>query len=738
MNDTENLINNSILYLNYDILVESINSDQLLDKNQSLENKNSVKNKIRYKIGNKLSRKLDSVGSTYLLPFESSVSKKYVGGIFVDNGRQCDDYLFRIPVGIRTIVRPSSKEYKNRIWNQLKEKGSSITIEINRNIQNSNKTYQKGEYRLIFKDPQRYNRVEDSSGENLPSYIPDDEHNTHKIEQELISRGLGDPFGLTEEQVTGKDEIDLSELPDKNPDQIMSNVTEKSVNNIRNTYDEKSTKVRKPTESEFEKILDNLIERLDNISDTNNPIYLEETPDEWSFGTCSRCNEHTRDVNIRLESKAKKILFNQLKEGFGIADNSEEKSRREFVDSDITNLMIDEKGEVYYQPEEVLSWFVDISHYVEPMCTDCHNSVGGSNHTNIISVTTKNKDLDQTELMETSNKQDKNNNKLNLNDDLQPITIDTDDKINNKNHVGFYRPPTDSELEYILDCIAEYTYKLVTRQDKRPTSKSSRRKVEIYNIVHKRKNRHKGRTSELCQCESCNTLIGDGDIGYNDLQRHHSDPKKLQKFKVDLIEKNRDIDRASILVNDQQNDYILKDSFLWRLETFLNNIDTLTIFCDDCEKRLSQNYVEPDNIKEYKQSEIGDDFKNKDTIQNNNTTSIDQNIETQIVETLRPTNPPREMEFNCYKCLEKYTAKNQSHNCYTTLTDQGNIMGRTPIIHRNKLNAEFWDTETDYIGACGTHINTLIKDIKTQIDESDMTENALEQAYKRLISKEVR
>lgn len=736
MSDNQDAGDDTILYLNYSVSVKSESEHELLSSVGGLEDKKSVKQKIRYKIGNKISRKLDSVGGSYLLPFDSEPDKNYIGGIFVGQGRQSDEHPLTIPIGVRTIIHPNSSSSKKSIWNSLKEKGTGIKLRVDRNLQGTEKSAQKGEYELIFSESKRQENIISESGENLPSYIPDDEHQKHKIEDEITNRSLGDPVGLTEEQIVGEEEIDHSELPNS-ADKILSNIEQRSVDNVDESYNENSTKVRKPTEEEFEKIIDNILDRLDEISDISDPTYLETIPDSWSLGTCSRCNEHTKQINIDLHSKTRRILTQQLKEGFGISPEFQQKSRREYIHSDTTNLMIDESGQVYYQPEEILSWIVDISHYVEPMCNECHTEFGGKGHDNIISVSTDDGGNPQEKLTSEYNMEQEDDGQREISDDIEPIKIETTDEAKRENHVGYYRPPTESELEYILGCISDYIRNLVTRERDGPEGGYKQRRSEIYRIVHKRKNGHKGVRSKICRCEVCKTRIGESDYGYKDLQKHHADPKRLQRYKVRMMRQNRTIDKASILVNDQNNDYILSDRFFWRLETLLKNIDTYTMFCKDCKGQLSENHVKPEEVEEHEQLSIHDETFEKDDRSQKDEQEQYEDVEAQILTQIRPHPLKKELEFQCYKCLNIYTARHQQQGYYTVVSDQERNVCNTPIANQGELNTQFLGEEEEYVGVCGRHKPGLMRDIKSQIEDQQSADRAeIVRIFEQLISQE--
>jgi hypothetical protein len=727
----------SILYLNYTVYIDYKN-ERLLSKNRNLEDNNSVKNKIRYGLGNKLSRKLDSVGSSYVLPkvtARKEVDRDYSGGIFVGKGKKIENSIIRIPAGIRVIINADEIGSTEKIWNQVAEKAkNSVQIEVNRNSPEKNFSMMEETATVKFEEPTKYDKIIRRSGDGLPSYIPEDKNEINQIEKEIESR-VGNSIGMTETPLE-EDSIKPSNLPNKTEEELLSDIEETTIQNIKKTVEEKEvTPVRKPTEDEFERIIDRLIERLHKISDIHNPVYIEEVPDGWKAGTCSRCDTKSDQINMQLNSKSSKVLTEQMKEGFGIASKSdEENARREYINEELTNFMLDSDGKVYFQSQEVISWIVDISHYVEAVCGECHREYGGGKHTKFISVTTDKNTEDSNNNTLTSFSEEKNEYETQpeILENKEQISIETDD-VGLQKEFKYYRPPEKSEVEYVLDAISEYLFKLCTREyeGERKGDVKNRRQT-IYRIIHKRKNRTGGISSKVCRCSECSTPIGDGNFGHRKLQRHHIEPKRLQKFKIKLMRETRDIDTASILVNDRGNDYILKDQFFRRLEMLVKNIDTFTVLCQECNHDVSrQNQIEPEEVTETEQKKIDSKYEATRNASGNKKRQ-DININ-QIHEIIKPQQKPKNIEFTCYRCLEKYEATYQSNKYYQVRSNSAPSY-KTPIIDKRRLNTDFWSIETKYIGCCGNH-RTLQDDISEHIDTDKADAEQIYSTIKVVISK---
>lgn len=676
--------NPNVVYLNYNILVYSDAGDnRLLHNNESLEKSRSVRKKIRYELGNELSQKLDSIGSTYLVPFEGSPSNKYYGGLFVGIASSGDDSLLQIPVGFRTITASNNH---SQLWKQVKQKISEVQITINRNMTDSEITYITDTLSISARQPQNEPKSILASGESLPSYIPDEQNETNVIEEQIIKRGLGDPFGLSAEEIIGDKPTDLSSL--SRPE----NLTDASVEQIKQSYDEQATNIRKPTEEEFKQIIDGIMDRMQKIADRDERVYLETMPDAWENATCARCqtNADPKHIHIKATAKAKEILYEQLQEGFGIAEASNK--QRQFIHPDLTNFMIDDHGQVYFRPEEVLSWLVDISHYVESLCSACHNEYGGGGHEDHIAISVTADQQQQTLNNQSSNPE------LQISEQYDPLTIEATN--NSTTNTQYYRPPTESEITYILDEIARYLYQLATRKDPTDTKMKNHRE-KLYNIVNKRKNITKSRTAEEMRCTTCNTIIGKKDVGFETLEQHHTDPQYLTEFKYDLMREHEDIDRASILVNDHDNDFILTDRFFWRIQTLINNIDTLTVLCDTCESKAKQNYTKETEQTEQQTLDL-DNVDQKSTHPNHNIS------DTTVAQSVTPQIDDDTITFTCYQCFETFTAQRTKQGHYAVVNDNRYLCD-TPILRTSNLNTEF-------VGACNTHVKSLIDNLDPDTD----------------------
>lgn len=679
-----------LLYLGYDVKLRTLdaysfeNYDQSPfpnDINQESSEYYDYKNKFRGELANYISTKIGSISSVYLLPSQTRNidSKK---GLLVgkSGGRKGEDCMFEYDIHLLTIKDSSVdidvEDIYNQVWDKLD--GEVLTV----NVPNPDVDEVDVELNICTpKSISHMGKYASFSSDNLTSTVPSDIYQKFKIDENFIEYAI-----KTSDIASPQTLLDDESVETANDLVETYSDVEKQVETIKNDYDKHGTKLRKPEKSEIDQIVDSIIKRFEKISE-DGYVYLQNVPEEWDNSKCGckDCSNNSVKYSI-ARKKLKNIFLEQMEEAFGIT--STESMKREPISGKISNFYLDELGNVYFRPEEVISWIVDHNHYVESYCKDCHKDIitnfeSDSNenwitfhkHNKIASESKKSdhKDLDG----------ESASSKISLKE-TESISIDVSETNSSNYNWIYYRKPTGEEFTAIVKAINYHIKKLGSRGRLDDTDVASRRK-DIYNTIMKRKRIRRDELMKYTACENCGRYV---DESIQNLDKHHPVPVGLKRLHHNLVQDNNiQANESPILVNNETNEFVFTDKILWRIESLLKNTDIATFMCSSCsddQNTIKQN----DNLH---QSTLKDK-ENKDVDEENIGSNLSKIVTQDITDEI--------VEFECAICSNEYQGRKNSDG-YISLQSGSYV----PITENDQSN------RPKYIGLCAEHKQYLLRTI---------------------------
>lgn len=564
-----------LLRFEYNIYVGCENSSfdiysSRFDKNKRRNLKRNLKNRI----GDYIGKKIGSIGNSYLLKEQTpdkSTNKGFLLGKRGGSISEKDSMQYVYDLAFLTVVDQEDSDKKEQIYYEILDKINGSVVELDMGvIFGSLSTSKTRAFNITVTEPQppyKGDRYSNHDSQSLTSSIPKSAYADVDVVDQISSQG----------SVT--DPVDVADNAENAEDILEDYDIDTQIESLKQDYNEEVTEVRKPTENEVEKIVDAVIERFEEICESDNQLYFDDSPEFWEAASCSHCQSTDSDIYHISQEKTRSILMTQLKQGFGITDD--EGSKRQQSSKNLSNFYVSTNGEVLFRPEEVISWIVDYIHYVEPYCGDCHANIGGENHmevrknseTNAIDSNKQSSysnldtvDTDQNHKLGTKQSEDL----IQFSDDTESINIQTDDV--DQAQWTVYRSPKPSETEEITKRIVHHLYSLGTRSD---ISYKSQRDG-IYRVIMKRGESENRDSPNTFQCEDCGGSI-------ENEEKHHPIPLKLREAHMDVMN-TVDVppDSNPILVNESDNEYILSHKFLWRMESHISNLDIAAFKCSEC------------------------------------------------------------------------------------------------------------------------------------------------------------
>lgn len=531
------------------------------------------------------------------------------------------------------------------------------------------------------------------SDDSLTSSISKSKYKDIEIIDDISSQGLvTDPVQATDNVDNAEELLEEFDI-------------DKQVESIKKDYNKEAVEVRKPTEKEIGRIVDSIIERFEDISRKEGKSYFKNTPEFWEEATCCKCPESDEDIYYLSRKKMKSVFMKQMKEGFGITED--EKSRRTQTSKKISNFYVSRSGEVFFRPEELISWIIDDIHKVEPLCETCHSEVGGPRHSKVTNQS-KTKEVSKEISNSPSSFEDTQENhihtdhsaeeSISFNEDIDSINIETYEEVSPERW-DTYRNPKPSETEDITKRILHHLYSLGTRKDASYKSQRS----GTYSVIMSRGVSKNREDLELFNCTDCGITV-------EDEQKHHPVLISLREAHMDVMN-TIDVppEMNPILVNESENEYILSHKFLWRIESHLRNLDISAFKCSKCSSKEQKDSISMQGKKISRNSNTSDaeikraDIKDK-------------------ISHLNPDIDRREIMVQCSNCEVLREGKIGNNiecrmcNDGTCRTPRGKS---TPLFRPEKINIPPEKAQAEYIGACSAHIEKLVDLVHSKTPNSD-------------------
>lgn len=685
--------------------------DNFDDINSHIE-KLKVKKNVKAEIANYISRKLSSIGNLYLISEQTDNINTNKGILLGKSGGRTgtnnDNYIFMYDLSLITVLDGDRNNSLDKLYKSVMKIINNHDLKFDMTqFDGLNGKLEHNLYTEVSEPKGIYsnNKFSSYSDENLTSTIPPDVYYDEDITDEIARNGdINDPFVQSNnddpEQALEKYNIDTQ------------------VESYKEEYNDKTTEIRKPTKNEIDEIIEKITNHLHKMVESDGYIYLDDIPKFWNSVECSnpQCKNNECDIYNFHKNKIQNILKKQMKQGFGFTHES--KSKRKPISSNMSNFYLDKDGNIYFRPEEVISWIIDYIHYVEPMCGECHSNVGGdSKHTNSIQESETIRvgkkypnyyehmsDINNNHNSSLEDDSNLNDNIPRIKDNIQELSIDTDDNISDSDW-NVYRTPYKSECDEIMKRVIQHLYKLGTREGGASIK-------HIYDTIMKRKSSSQDVEIDLLKCESCKK-----DLDFSNIEKHHPFPVKLREVHMDIVNTvNMNPQKSPIIVNDSMNEFIFDHTFLWRLESHINNLNLSALTCSDCDSNTSN-----DSNTEYIQKTITKDNErdksplNRDEIYNSiHNITLDESI-------------TEYCKYNCAVCMSKQKKNEFRYNIYN---NQPRDESGSNIIIFNKYNISI-DPETinnKFIGFCPDHIDNLVEGIKSEnpINKTQVKNDAIE------------
>lgn len=661
-----------------------------------------LKKQLKKRIGDHIGRKAGSIGNSYLLKGQTPDKSTNKGFLLGDNGGSISDkdsmqYVYDLITF--TVVDSEDADKTEKVYYEVLDAINETVIELDMGvIFGSLSTSKTREFQLTVtepKPPYEGDRFSSHDDQSLTSSIPESSYKDVDVVDEISSTGsVTDPVEATDEASDAEQVLDEYDI-------------DTQVESLKEDYNDEAVEVRKPTESEVERIVDAIIERFEEMCDSEEQMYFENHPDFWEEASCSNCQSTDSDMYHISKQKMESIIMTQLKEGFGITDD--EDSKRKQLSQHLSNFYVSNTGEVLFRPEEVISWIIDYIHYVEPYCEDCHTKIGGDGHIEV-RKNSKTESLDPGKPSSYSNLDTVNtgedtelqtgrlNDSIEFENDTESISIETDEVDDVSWTV--YRSPKPSETEEIMRRIVDHLYSLGTRAD---ISYKSQRDG-IYRVIMKRGEFDGDNSLETFQCKDCGDSI-------DDEEKHHPIPLKLREAHMDII---NTVDRSPqsnpILVNESENEYILSHQFLWRMESHIKNLDMVAFKCSDCSSPNDSSNSNEDQMYTQK------------TLSDVEATEVSKDDVRRYVLNYNPDGSRPKHRIHCPNCKSE---KGKDDSIVCRLNGDGRYEtpdgSQTPIIKPERIGIPSERTQSGNIGVCYDHVDKLI-DMVWATDPQDQGE----------------
>lgn len=680
-----------LLRLNYNVYVGSENSSFDVYSNRFDGNtRRRLKKHLKKRIGDYIGKRIGSIGNSYLLSEQTPDKSTNKGFLLGENGgkickNSSEQYVYDLI--ILTVVDSGDADKIEKIYNKVLKELDNQKFAFDMGIifdnLSSSKTREFVTRATEPQPPYKKDRYSSHDDESLTSSIPESEYKDVDIVEQISAEGsVTDPLQSTE-NVDDADEM------------LKKYDVDSQVESLKQDYNEEAVEVRKPTDNEVEKIVESIIERFEQMSKEGDAVYFEKTPEFWDEASCSNCQKTDSDIYHLSKEKMKSIIMNQMKEGFGITN--EDDSRRSQSSKELSNFYLNRNGEVFFRPEEVISWIIDYIHYVEPYCGDCHSKIGGDTHLEVRNNSKTNSIEEQKpesySNLETAETDD--NHKLDTKDNTssvqfevnsETISIETDDNVDQAQWKA-YRSPKPSETKEITSRIIHHLYSLGTRFD---ISYKSQRDG-IYRVTMKRGETENGKAFDSFRCKDCGQSI-------ENEEKHHPVPLCLREAHMDVINAiDVPTELNPILVNESENEYILSHKFLWRMESHIKNVDISAFKCTGCSSSSN------------KKSEEKQEFLQK-TLSDVEETQITRD---EVRDKLTAYNPDGNKGKHRIQCVACDSQDGRDNSIICRLSNGGRYetpdKTPTPIVKPERIGIQPNQTEARNIGVCNQHLEKLVE-----------------------------
>lgn len=483
-----------------------------------------------------------------------------------------------------------------------------------------------------------------------------------------------------------------SDVDEDNPLDDYDTVVD-SVSDIQDTYEKyenDSIQVRKPTESEIEEITSAVYQQIEKMMDSDEPVYIEEVPDNWENATCSRCSKDTDSVLLKFQEESRRVIRERLRRDFGLG------TENDFTDSRVTNFYVTEDGELLVRPEEVVSWVISVVNETRPYCEACNAEVGGDGkHTDFRKILVKSTNGGRDELDDSS--VDKYVNQTSPMLDYERIQFDTGSSGENK--WSKYRSPTRDEAKRIERSITEHLWRLGTRSQEENSESGA-----VYKTLFKRDYDQDFSKLGNHKCDVCGSPVSGQEHQNESLrkfEKHHIEPVAsnripiiIQKVK-DMIDRSKNADSKSspIKVSKDSSRFLFTDEFLSLVEALYRNVDTVALFCDECDEAVeNKNDILSTSVEEKEDDNAEED-------------------ESLLLEDCFGVGSRKRVEFLCPICRKRdpendvQTANVLSGKCFQLDEDSRNEP--VPVV------AETIVSEDLPVGLCVRHKNEISQRVET-------------------------
>lgn len=581
--------------------IVNISSDELnrLDsseiKDVTFDNINNVKLNLKNRLRKIILESFESMGSVHLEqgsfnPSNSRLSSTHrsihFGG---SSGKRTGigDYLIRFRLSVVSFVDYNLTTGSDSvdIWKKMKKvlERQEIYVDETRGI--------KGTIEVDSPSEQSWWSARDiSTGEDkgFPNTSEIDKSKDASFEKTMESDSVGLAFG-------SESEVDEDNpLNDYNP--VKDSVSD--IHRMYEKYENDSIQVRKPTESEIDEITSVVYQQVEKIIEGDNPVYLNRVPENWKNATCSRCSKSTDSVFLKFEKENMRVIKKRLRKDFGLG------SENKFTDSRVTNFFVTKNGQLLIRPEETISWLISIANETRPYCDACNCEVGGDSSHSVFRKTQVKSTKNERKSPPVGSYVNQDSPALNY----ERLEIDTDDSVGHE--WSEYRSPTSNETSKIEESIVRHLWRLGTRSEGKNTQFNS-----VYDTLFNRDYKQDFSDLGYYECDVCGfpvaSSVGEGEMLRN-FEKHHIEPAAsnrapivAQKIQHLIYEsENTDAKHSSIKVSKESSRFLFTEEFLSLLEVLYRNVDTIALFCDECDEEVEKkNSIITDAIEEDEETE---------------------------------------------------------------------------------------------------------------------------------------
>lgn len=675
-----------------------------------------IKQNIRDRIAKMVLKSLESIGSLHIKgdSFRSSNQRRtstvratHFGGSEGKSVR-VSSYLARFRLGIETFVDYDPNMKKEAFDNLLEDLWDRIKNTISSNevcVDSANGVYAT----LSIEHPRKIgwnaDAIRTQGIGNNPQTSSLEKSANPDVTRTLESDYLGTGFGIDGHSYSesGMDLSTLdSDIDEDNPMTDYDPVSD-SLSDIVQTYqryERDSVGVRKPTENEIETVVSAVHSRIIETLESEEPIYLDSVPEEWKNATCPSCEEKDAEsLVLKFRDRYEEVIKHRLEQDFGLG------SENQFKSPETTNLFVTENAEILIRPEEIISWVISISNHVETYCKQCHKKVGGRNHKKFSGNLVVTRKLDN-EVDESESFIDESLQVENPKTSFERIDIEKELDVDGEDFSSTYRSITSKERKRIENSITEHLIELATRVNGD--------NVEgIYDTLHKRDNTQQYNREGRIHCSTCQSPVTKSSSRENlrKFEKHHIEPLSSNRV-PHIINKIRELlshsegtnaEYAPVKVSEDGGRYLFSDEFISLVEILYRNVDTIALFCDNCESEIQDsNHI---SYEEQKNESSGED------------TEIDAFTATH--------NVPRsgEIDLYCVGCDNKmfdkieYSGKIVDGDCYVTQNGQ---RCKVPVRRTSRSGFE---------GLCPEHKRYM----RQRYDNDDILGEDASERIKRLI-----